>query len=1225
MIFTSNKKHTHGSHRHNPPKPELHVAVEPIPAKTLSAAGSVVSDAPNLAAHVLASLPLLNLRSAVLGSPPASWFPVVPFRPCAGDIPSYYNIDDKVDSSGMEMSCQENVGGSDIPACSTAGNISHQDQRFSSYVQQPAFVSGWMYVNEQGQMCGPYIQEQLYEGLTTGFLPFELPVYPMINGTIMNPVPLNYFKQFPDHVSTGFAYLNLGFSGSRVHTNGPLSSMDMAIYGQNQSFDNAAPLAVNSGSQSVPHSHGNYCSNEPNHQFSKSELFNSMISSQMLGEERCWLYEDEKGMKHGPHSISELISWHHHGYLQDSSMISHFGNKYGSFLLVAAVNALKGDTSGTICRSGSKNNELGGTVNLICEISEDISSQLHLGVMKAARRVVLDGVISDIIAEFFTEKKHKRQKLDSTNLASETSVVDSKRSNVAVEISKDTAVPSEHASSHIADDQTCLEISRPSSTSIKSVGSVENFWWSYAVVRKVLVDYCMQVTWNAVFFDPLAEYLCSWRKKKLWSHPNLQIFVNGYGEYDGKTKSEALLGTGCSKYPTDGCNQFGVLTTGTDSHSKLPSLSSNVPKDGNLMEGQRVSCTYSNSKNLTCIIESVENELHFSSKVSLAEYFRSFVEKEVNKIIHSPHEDKLSKVAVSVSGFSELHTGETPMKEILNDKLVATVKAEDSVCEPSLANHMSNVFSNAFEELYGGVEVVDEGEIGELPPGFEENLHTIFPPPNLKIRPSRVAECNPKITEYVATALCRQKLHNEVLEEWKSAFFYPTLNQAFMSNKKRSHSGIHEKGKAKKARKEPLNDATSGLGKMKEGAKGSSGVPLVNGKYTYHRKKLSHKELCSSQSASVDDSRPGKQNVYGVVDAVKSNERRLSASTNNSVGMKKVVKSNTEDVLKSNEKKLSASTNNSVSMKKVAKSNCSDGTIKGKTAGHCSKQRPSANKMSKQKRKHSTDGMPSLHPAKSLKISNDGAKHGASKHATVARRNSAKSKPLNVSPRSDGCARTSIDGWEWHRWSQSATPAYRARVRGIACIQNKCIDSDNNLLQLSNNKGLSARTNRMKLRNLLAAAEGADLLKVPQLKARKKRLRFQRSKIHDWGLVAMEPIEAEDFVIEYVGELIRPRISDIRERQYEKMGIGSSYLFRLDDGYVVDATKRGGIARFINHSCEPNCYTKVISFEGQKKIFIYSKRHIAAGEEITYNYKFPLEDKKIPCNCGSRKCRGSLN
>ncbi|KAK9002650.1 hypothetical protein V6N11_060236 [Hibiscus sabdariffa] len=169
----------------------------------------------------------------------------------------------------------------------------------------------------------------------------------------------------------------------------------------------------------------------------------------------------------------------------------------------------------------------------------------------------------------------------------------------------------------------------------------------------------------------------------------------------------------------------------------------------------------------------------------------------------------------------------------------------------------------------------------------------------------------------------------------------------------------------------------------------------------------------------------------------------------------------------------------------------------------------------------------------------------------------------------------------------------------------------NSIAHLSNSKVLSARTNRVKMRNLLAAAEGADLLKATQLKARKKRLRFQRSKIHDWGLVALEPIEAEDFVIEYVGELIRPRISDIREQYYEKMELVAVTCLGLDDGYVVDATKRGGIARFINHSCEPNCYTKVISVEGQKKIFIYAKRHIAAGEEISYNYKFPLRRKKF--------------
>lgn len=73
-----------------------------------------------------------------------------------------------------------------------------------------AIPSGWMYVNESGQMCGPYIQQQLFEGLSTGFLPEDLPVYPVIGGKVANSVPLKFFRQFPDHVATGFAYLSLG-------------------------------------------------------------------------------------------------------------------------------------------------------------------------------------------------------------------------------------------------------------------------------------------------------------------------------------------------------------------------------------------------------------------------------------------------------------------------------------------------------------------------------------------------------------------------------------------------------------------------------------------------------------------------------------------------------------------------------------------------------------------------------------------------------------------------------------------------------------------------------------------------------------------------------------------------------------------------------------------------------------------------------------------------------
>ena len=79
---------------------------------------------------------------------------------------------------------------------------------------------------------------------------------------------------------------------------------------------------------------------------------------------------------------------------------------------------------------------------------------------------------------------------------------------------------------------------------------------------------------------------------------------------------------------------------------------------------------------------------------------------------------------------------------------------------------------------------------------------------------------------------------------------------------------------------------------------------------------------------------------------------------------------------------------------------------------------------------------------------------------------------------------------------------------------------------------------------------------------------FGKSAIHDWGLFAMEYIGADEYVIEYVGVVIRPNLSDVREQRYEKQGIGSSYLFRIDQDYVVDATKCGNLARFINHSCD---------------------------------------------------------
>lgn len=123
--------------------------------------------------------------------------------------------------------------------------------------------------------------------------------------------------------------------------------------------------------------------------------------------------------------------------------------------------------------------------------------------------------------------------------------------------------------------------------------------------------------------------------------------------------------------------------------------------------------------------------------------------------------------------------------------------------------------------------------------------------------------------------------------------------------------------------------------------------------------------------------------------------------------------------------------------------------------------------------------------------------------------------------------------------------------------------------QISKMQGISreARSNQRRLLTAFGSIGESELLKFNQLKFRKKQLKFAKSAIHDWGLFAMEPIAADEMVIEYVGQMIRPIVADLRESKYEALGIGSSYLFRIDMETIIDATKCGNLARFINHSC----------------------------------------------------------
>jgi len=134
-----------------------------------------------------------------------------------------------------------------------------------------------------------------------------------------------------------------------------------------------------------------------------------------------------------------------------------------------------------------------------------------------------------------------------------------------------------------------------------------------------------------------------------------------------------------------------------------------------------------------------------------------------------------------------------------------------------------------------------------------------------------------------------------------------------------------------------------------------------------------------------------------------------------------------------------------------------------------------------------------------------------------------------------------------------------------------------------------------------------------------------RSGIQGLGLYAARDIEKHQMVIEYIGEVIRSDLTDIREKHYTEQNRGI-YMFRLDDDRVLDATMSGNMARYINHSCNPNCVTEVVEVDRDLHIIIFANRRINRGEELSYDYKFDYEDdNRLPCLCGAHNCKKWMN
>lgn len=144
---------------------------------------------------------------------------------------------------------------------------------------------------------------------------------------------------------------------------------------------------------------------------------------------------------------------------------------------------------------------------------------------------------------------------------------------------------------------------------------------------------------------------------------------------------------------------------------------------------------------------------------------------------------------------------------------------------------------------------------------------------------------------------------------------------------------------------------------------------------------------------------------------------------------------------------------------------------------------------------------------------------------------------------------------------------------------------------------------------------------------------LRRSRIHGNGVFAARDLPAQKRLIEYRGQrLSHDEVDDAMGGDVET---GHTFLFTLNERFVIDGSRGGNSARWINHSCTPNCEAVVVDGHNgtpeSERIFIETTRDIRAGEELTYDYGIVLEDRYTPrlkkiweCRCGAETCSGTL-
>ncbi|KAI9316094.1 hypothetical protein BX666DRAFT_1955066 [Dichotomocladium elegans] len=128
-----------------------------------------------------------------------------------------------------------------------------------------------------------------------------------------------------------------------------------------------------------------------------------------------------------------------------------------------------------------------------------------------------------------------------------------------------------------------------------------------------------------------------------------------------------------------------------------------------------------------------------------------------------------------------------------------------------------------------------------------------------------------------------------------------------------------------------------------------------------------------------------------------------------------------------------------------------------------------------------------------------------------------------------------------------------------------------------------------------------------------------------WGLRTLVNIKRGELITEYCGEVISTDMCNQRMQTIYK-NKKNFYFLEYAHGQVIDAGMKGSVARFINHSCDPNCHIEKWAFKHQLFVGVFASRDITAGEELFYDYNFATfgEGQDQACYCGSQKCRGTI-